>query len=94
MSNWEGQFDLDEAMTMPNNPEATREAVTRLVSEMPKVDNATGSCSICIQSLSESVSELGDAKQVSCGHVYHEKCITDWLLTGRSSSCPMCRSDI
>ncbi|XWS22174.1 hypothetical protein CRYUN_Cryun29cG0012100 [Craigia yunnanensis] len=94
MSSWEGQYDLDDGLTMPYNPEATRQAVIRLVSEMPKVDDATGSCSICIQSFSESDSESGAARRVSCGHVYHENCITNWLLSGRSSSCPMCRHDI
>ncbi|XVF84332.1 hypothetical protein PTKIN_Ptkin17bG0028500 [Pterospermum kingtungense] len=33
---------------------------------MPKVDNATGDCSICMQSFSQSNSEFGDAKKISC----------------------------
>ncbi|XVE80986.1 hypothetical protein DITRI_Ditri15bG0026000 [Diplodiscus trichospermus] len=60
---------------------------------MSKVADATGSCSICIQDFSESDSELGAARQVSCGHVYHDNCITNWLLSGRSSSCHVCRHD-
>ncbi|XVF84321.1 hypothetical protein PTKIN_Ptkin17bG0027500 [Pterospermum kingtungense] len=61
----------DQALTMPNNPEATQERVTRNVSEMPKVDNVTANCSICIQSFSQS--DPGDAKKVSCGHIFHKK---------------------
>ncbi|XP_022760819.1 E3 ubiquitin-protein ligase RNF181-like [Durio zibethinus] len=83
------QFDLVDALTMPDNPEARRQAVICLVSEMATVDDATGDCSICFQSLSE-----GTPKQVSCNHVYHRQCITDWLLNGRSNTCPMCRHDI
>ncbi|XP_021290626.1 E3 ubiquitin-protein ligase RNF181-like [Herrania umbratica] len=98
---WEGgnsvpdysqEYDLADAMTMTENPEARREAVSRLVSEMATVENASGSCSICIESLKQS--DKGDAKQVSCGHVYHQTCITNWLFNGRSNSCPLCRHEI
>ncbi|MBA0668897.1 hypothetical protein Goklo_001772 [Gossypium klotzschianum] len=84
------QFDLDDAMTMPENLLSRHQAVVRLVSDMPAVNHATGSCSICMESLSES--EGGGSRQVSCGHVYHHDCITDWLLNG--NSCPLCRHEI
>ncbi|MFQ6650996.1 hypothetical protein Gotur_022924 [Gossypium turneri] len=84
------QFNLDDAMTMPENLLSRHQAVVRLVSDMPAVNHATGSCSICMEGLSES--EGGGSRQVSCGHVYHHDCITDWLLNG--NSCPLCRHEI
>ncbi|KAL4324652.1 hypothetical protein GQ457_11G017510 [Hibiscus cannabinus] len=87
------QFDLDDALTMPDDVLARHQTVVRLVSDMPAVDHATGSCSICMESLSRSEG-AGSRRRVSCGHVYHHDCITDWLLNGNSNSCPLCRHEI
>ncbi|KAE8678764.1 Detected protein of unknown function [Hibiscus syriacus] len=86
------QFDLDDAMTMPEDVLARHQMVVRLVSDMPAVDHAIGSCSICMESLSQF--EGAASRQVSCGHVYHHECITYWLLNGNSNSCPLCRHEI
>ncbi|XP_017982271.1 PREDICTED: E3 ubiquitin-protein ligase RNF181 [Theobroma cacao] len=86
------QFDLDDAITMSENPQARQQAVTSLVSDMPVVNDATGSCSICMECFRQS--DQGAARQVSCGHVYHHICISDWLLNGNSNSCPLCRHEI
>lgn len=40
-------------------------------------------CSICL--------EQGDY-QLSCGHVFHKRCITEWKK--RQHSCPLCRANI
>lgn len=40
-------------------------------------------CSICF--------EQGDY-QLSCGHVFHKRCIQQWKM--RQHSCPNCRADI
>ncbi|XP_017617895.2 uncharacterized protein LOC108462461 [Gossypium arboreum] len=85
-------FDLDDAMTMPENLLTRHQTVVGLVSDMPTVKQATGSCSICMESLSEF--EGDGSRQVLCGHVYHHDCITDWLLNGNSNSCPICRHEI
>ncbi|XWS69934.1 hypothetical protein CRYUN_Cryun03dG0006000 [Craigia yunnanensis] len=86
------QFHLDDAITMPENLLARHQTVTRLVSDMPTVNYATASCSICMESCWKSEGVV--SRQVSCGHVYHHKCITDWLLNGNSNSCPLCRHEI
>ncbi|GMJ07391.1 hypothetical protein like AT4G12140 [Hibiscus trionum] len=86
-------FDLDDAMMMPEDLEATAQTVTRLVSDMSTVDNATGNCSICMESFWPSKGSCA-SRQVSCGHVYHRDCITDWLLYANSYSCPLCRHQI
>ena len=88
------EFDLDDAMTMPENPLARQQGVARWVSNMPAVHNATGVCSICMESLGPDHSDKEDARQVSCGHIYHHDCINNWLLNGNSYSCPLCRHDI
>ncbi|GMJ15682.1 hypothetical protein like AT4G05350 [Hibiscus trionum] len=87
------QFDLDDALTMPEDVLARHQTVVRLVSDMPEVDHGTGSCSICMESLSPSEGAVA-SRRVSCGHVYHRDCITDWLLNGNSNSCPLCRREI
>ncbi|KAK8503079.1 hypothetical protein V6N13_025839 [Hibiscus sabdariffa] len=86
-------FDLDDAMMMPENVEATAQTVTRLVSDMPTIDYATGNCSICMERFWPSEGSCA-SRQVSCGHVYHHDCITDWLLNASFYSCPLCRHQI
>ncbi|KAE8669169.1 Detected protein of unknown function [Hibiscus syriacus] len=85
------QFDLDEAITMPENTQARQQELAGLVSDMPAVNHAAGSCSVCMESFEKS---KGTARRVSCGHVYHHNCITGWLLNGNSNSCPLCRHEI
>ncbi|KAE8731967.1 Detected protein of unknown function [Hibiscus syriacus] len=86
-------FDLDDAMMMPEDPAAMAQTITRLVSEMPTGSYATGNCSICMESLWPSDGSSAP-RQVSCGHVYHHDCITDWLFNANSYSCPLCRHQI
>lgn len=45
------------------------------------------SCAICYEDI--LVSKTGRA-EMSCGHIYHIKCIADWMNTG-ANTCPMCR---
>lgn len=40
-------------------------------------------CSVCLEKITD------DAFKSKCGHCFHNKCITNWLLT--KSSCPVCR---
>ena len=42
-------------------------------------------CSICL----ENYTKGGCIKLESCGHMYHEKCITECLKFSRA--CPLCR---
>ena len=43
-------------------------------------------CLICIQPITNTLFKT------QCGHVYHNACITQWLLS--ESSCPTCRNNI
>jgi len=47
------------------------------------------SCSICL----EEVWKDGDNRMLECGHVFHTKCINQWLCDkrGHDKMCPVCR---
>ncbi|KAL0315694.1 UNVERIFIED_CONTAM: E3 ubiquitin-protein ligase RDUF1 [Sesamum radiatum] len=90
-------FDLDLALTMPEDstaevskrqPDAESMAAARhLVDEMPTVVvGCGGQCSVCMEGFG------GAGKQVQCGHVFHENCISRWLSL--HNSCPLCRSKV
>ena len=42
-------------------------------------------CSICIEKVDKGFS-------LECGHCFHNKCITQWLL--KNKTCPVCRKEI
>lgn len=45
-------------------------------------------CLIC----SEDVIRTGYAVSVKCGHIFHGKCLLQWMAT--KNSCPVCRIDV
>jgi hypothetical protein len=45
-------------------------------------------CSICYTPLSENTVLL------NCKHVFHRNCMQQWIDTGRSNSCPLCRGNL
>lgn len=44
-------------------------------------------CSICLEKFDSNCIAL-----YSCDHIYHEKCIREWIK--KSRLCPLCRSNI
>lgn len=48
------------------------------------------SCTICLESLSQSKSDA----VIPCGHTYHSKCLTGWFETQKTRTCPLCRKDV
>ena len=46
----------------------------------------TNTCSICLEECKTST------KQLTCGHVFHKKCINKWL--NKKKTCPLCREKI
>ena len=46
-------------------------------------------CAICLERLQESSMRLP-----SCGHVFCEACIADWMLTHENNTCPKCRCEL
>lgn len=49
-------------------------------------------CTVCMDGFTGAAAAGGGKQLVSCGHVYHENCITKWLSL--HNSCPLCRSSI
>ena len=43
-------------------------------------------CSICLDNI------IDDAHHLICGHIFHSKCIQNWVIYHRT--CPMCRASI
>ncbi|XP_057786152.1 E3 ubiquitin-protein ligase SIRP1-like [Salvia miltiorrhiza] len=92
-------FDLDAALTMdvdlPDNhqereeeddDESKAKAASRLLDELPTVEGG-GRCAVCAEGLRLG----GAAKQIPCGHVFHQHCILRWLSL--IYSCPLCRQN-
>ena len=54
------------------------------------------SCSICLEKIDIRGSSPQKVIQLSCGHIYHQDCISNWYFGGVTSvsSCPLCRERI
>jgi hypothetical protein len=51
-----------------------------------KRSNSTSKCVICLDNI---MFILGNKKPLSCGHVFHKRCIDEWFT--RKRRCPLCR---
>ncbi|RWR73514.1 E3 ubiquitin-protein ligase RING1-like protein [Cinnamomum micranthum f. kanehirae] len=81
-------FDLDLALTTEEKPASGNPSPDSYVSGMPWDLSAAGICTVCME-------EFGagrGAKRMPCCHVYHDTCISTWLVIDRS--CPLCRLPI
>merc|ERR1712098_993870 len=47
------------------------------------------SCSICLETLIKDPKELKQMVKLSCEHVYHTKCIKNWMK--ENQNCPICK---
>jgi len=62
--------------------------IWRYLKEIPIVEEwKEENCSICLEPFEDIVS------QAPCGHVFHKKCIREWLLNTKKD-CPNCRSKV
>ncbi|KAF2901066.1 hypothetical protein ILUMI_05122 [Ignelater luminosus] len=48
--------------------------------------NVPQNCTICLDKL-----KSGKTRRISCGHIFHDNCITMWFRT--SHTCPNCRAE-
>ncbi|CAK7337495.1 unnamed protein product [Dovyalis caffra] len=82
-------FDLDEALTLPENFSQQITHSNSLLADIPTV-LITGDvvCAVCMEGFRSGIG----GKKVPCGHVYHEACISSWL--SHCNSCPLCRCEI
>ncbi|KAK3024899.1 hypothetical protein RJ639_043215 [Escallonia herrerae] len=85
-------FDLDMALTMEDEDsgqgsiQVSQSRPTEKI-YLPTVA-AVGVCTVCM----EGFNSCTGGKQVPCGHMYHETCITRWLSL--HDSCPLCRCQV
>ena len=70
------------------NSDIRRVTREELQSILNKISYKDENCSICLceYSSGERIATL------SCGHVYHEGCIKQWLNTDANKTCPLCRA--
>lgn len=65
--------------------------VSELLASVDQQADGLGSCSICLQDLIDS--DEADALHIrqikKCKHIFHTKCIEDWLKS--ATTCPLCR---
>ncbi|KAG2330325.1 hypothetical protein Bca52824_001505 [Brassica carinata] len=64
--------------------------IDREEQESLKNMEAESSCSICLDNLFGSSSIHGSATLMNCSHVFHERCLLEWLQ--RKNTCPICRT--
>lgn len=87
-------FDVDNNGTrglsedsINNIPKCMFESVSNTSPGEDKCNDTN--CAICLQDFENK--EEG-RKLPSCKHVFHLKCIDEWLI--RQGSCPICRRDV
>ena len=56
----------------------------------PNCIDTTGTCSVCMESLTNQPVDTEGLIQLPCKHTFHASCIKKWLNT--NNSCPICRS--
>lgn len=54
-------------------------------SDSVSIDEQEEVCAICLESL-----DTGNLCLTPCNHQFHLDCVTDWLTSSSSSSCPLC----
>jgi len=50
------------------------------------IEHFQGECSICISNFTDDNFKLN-----KCNHVFHKKCISEWVISYNKNSCPLCR---
>ena len=53
-------------------------------------------CAICLEPLNFDKDSEEKIVQISCQHIYHQKCISNWYFHGITSvsKCPLCREEM
>ena len=86
-SSSDGAADVEAGNLVGLQRRDTGEAPTTLPS-LGKGHHGPG-CPIC----TETFADGEDLRMLPCSHQFHPGCVDPWLLN-RSSTCPMCRSDV
>ncbi|GAQ83870.1 Zinc finger RING-type domain containing protein [Klebsormidium nitens] len=81
---------LDEGGPSPSRPRGATAGEIRSLptNKASAADIAAGPCTICLDTPEE-----GDViKRLPCMHIFHQKCIDDWLQ--RQPLCPICKASV
>lgn len=62
--------------------------ISKMMISNPYQDSYGEECSICLEVFDEG----SKVNKFKCGHIYHKKCIIEWL--SKDDSCPNCRIQI
>lgn len=62
--------------------------VSELILPVEGTDIPENACIVCL----EEMRDFDPTKLLTCGHVYHSACITEWLVCHKAV-CPLCRFD-
>ena len=67
-----------------------------LPTEEDNIEWAKMTCSICLEEIDFSPDADKKTTQLSCGHIYHQDCISNWYFGGVTSvsRCPLCREEM
>jgi hypothetical protein len=57
-----------------------------------QMEDVSKVCAICLDEIFEENMNVKKLAETRCGHVYHEECMTKWLMKKRT--CPECREVI
>ena len=89
------------AMSFQSSAPLGNAPLSGLVAEATPGLGKRDECAICLGDLSQPAGAAagpqvpgvpGWLRQLPCGHVFHPRCICDWLVT--EHRCPMCRFDL
>ena len=54
-------------------------------------DKDFNGCTICLQKFKDNVSKICI---LACNHIFHYKCLFDWLINNKHWKCPICNLDL
>lgn len=60
--------------------------------ERGSITRVTETCSICMDYLGVGSSSTAVDKELKCSHVFHDRCLAEWLA--REPTCPLCRKPV
>lgn len=83
---------MESEMKTTESSEVESKVDDLLIMMMPTdLSAAAGVCTVCMEALDTCTPTNEDGgRMVLCGHVYHERCIRQWVSL--HNSCPLCRT--